>query len=188
MPKRSDSPASSAVPAVTPKGEPLAVVVRPPRLEDAVDLWELGRQPRVMWGTLQMPTTTLEQRRHRLEQSLDDPNRYSYVAEVDGRVVGNVGLEVLRGRRRHIGSIAMAVHDAYQGRGVGTALMAATMDLADNWLGLRRVELQVHVDNEPALALYRHFGFEVEGRQRESVFRQGVYCDTYIMGRLRPGT
>ncbi len=169
-------------------GGPGAVRPQRGRPPDAVDLWELGRQPRVMWGTLQMPTTTLEQRYRRLEQSLDDPNRYSYVAEVGGRMVGNIGLEVLRGRRRHVGSIAMAVHDAYQGRGVGTALMEAAMDLADNWLGLRRVELQVHVDNEPALALYRRFGFEVEGRQRESVFRQGVYCDTYLMGRLRPGT
>ena len=47
----------------------------------------------------------------------------------------------------------MAVHDDWAGRGVGTALMQAALDLADNWLGLTRVELTVWADNQAALAL-----------------------------------
>lgn len=31
-------------------------------------------------------------------------------------------------------------------------------------MNLRRVELTVYTDNAPALALYRKFGFETEGR------------------------
>ena len=53
----------------------------------------------------------------------------------------------------------MAVHDDWAGRGVGTALMQAALDLADNWLGLTRVELTVWADNQAALALYRKAGF-----------------------------
>ena len=36
---------------------------------------------------------------------------------------------------------------SWQGMGVGTALMRAALDLADNWLGLRRVELTIYADN-----------------------------------------
>ena len=59
------------------------------------------------------------------------------------------------------------------------------LDLADNWLGLVRVELTVFVDNEPAIALYRKFGFEVEGTHRKYGRRDGELIDTYAMARVR---
>jgi putative acetyltransferase len=78
----------------------------------------------------------------------------------------------------------MAVRDDWQGRGVGSALMAAAIDLADNWLGFRRLELTVYVDNAAALALYRRFGFEVEGTLRQYALRAGAFVDAYTMARL----
>ena len=88
-------------------------------------------------------------------------------------------------RRRHAASIGMTVHDAWAGRGVGTAPMAAAVDLADNWLNLRRIELTVYVDNEPAIRLYRRFGFEVEGTAIGYSFRDGEFVDAHMMARLR---
>ena len=81
----------------------------------------------------------------------------------------------------------MSVHDDWQGRGVGTALLAALIDIADNWLNYHRLRLEVYTDNAAAIALYRKFGFEVEGTLREDAFRDGRYVDSYTMGRLRPG-
>ena len=42
----------------------------------------------------------------------------------------------------------MAVHDKHTGKGVANALLSAMIDLADNWLNLRRIELTVYCDNE----------------------------------------
>jgi putative acetyltransferase len=81
----------------------------------------------------------------------------------------------------------MSVHDDFCGRGIGTALLAALVDLSDNWLNLKRLELTVYVDNEPAIRLYQKFGFEMEGTRRRDVFRNGQYVDSYAMARLRPG-
>jgi putative acetyltransferase len=81
--------------------------------------------------------------------------------------------------------IGMGVHDAWQGKGVGTALMKAAIDLADNWLNLHRLELEVYVDNEAAIQLYRRFGFTVEGTLVDWSFRDGEYVDAYAMGRIR---
>jgi putative acetyltransferase len=81
--------------------------------------------------------------------------------------------------------MGMSVHDDYQGRGVGTALMAAMVDLADNWLGLRRIELQVWTDNAPAIHLYEKFGFAIEGTGRQFARRAGELIDAYYMARLR---
>jgi putative acetyltransferase len=80
----------------------------------------------------------------------------------------------------------MGVHDDWQGRGVGSALLAACVEMADKWLNLRRLELEVYVDNEPAIRLYERFGFEREGRLREHAFRDGRYVDSFLMARLRP--
>ena len=80
----------------------------------------------------------------------------------------------------------MGVHDRFQGRGVGSALMAAMTDLADNWLGLHRIELTVYADNAPAVHLYEKFGFALEGTLRDFAYRNGAYVDAYAMARLRP--
>jgi GNAT superfamily N-acetyltransferase len=63
--------------------------------------------------------------------------------------VGSLSLETspTRWRMRHVGSMGMAVRDDWQGKGVGTALMEAALDLADNWLNLTRIEVTVYVDN-----------------------------------------
>ncbi|MBA2617412.1 MAG: GNAT family N-acetyltransferase, partial [Rubrobacter sp.] len=75
--------------------------------------------------------------------------------------------------------------DDWQGRGVGTELMRAALDLAENWLNLTRIELDVYTDNKAGIALYEKFGFEREGTHRRYAFRDGEYVDAYSMARIR---
>jgi putative acetyltransferase len=89
-------------------------------------------------------------------------------------------------RRRHVGDIGMAVRDDRQRRGVGTALMHAAIELADGWLNYQRLELTVFTDNLAAMALYRKFGFAIEGTCRAYAYRNGSYVDAYLMARLSP--
>jgi putative acetyltransferase len=58
-------------------------------------------------------------------------------------------------------------------------------ELADRWLNLTRLELSVYVDNAPAIAVYRKFGFKEEGRFERYAFRDGEYVDALTMARLR---
>lgn len=144
----------------------------------------LYNDPEVCRQVLQLPYQSADVWRKRLAAS--DERAVKLVALCDGKVVGNIGLEQYsRIRQRHIGGIYMGVALDWQGRGVGSMLMAAVLEVADNWMSLRRVELTVFVDNEAAQGLYRKFGFETEGRLRDYAVRDGVYVDVFSMARLR---
>jgi putative acetyltransferase len=80
----------------------------------------------------------------------------------------------------------VCTHPDFGRRGVGRALTEAVIDLADNWLNLRRVGLIVFADNPGAVRLYESLGFVHEGVMREFGFKRGQYVDAVVMGRLRP--
>ncbi len=160
--------------------------IRPPRAEDAGDLAELRRLPGVFENTMGLPSNRVGQTEAFLAELDVDDHQFVAVAE-DGRVVGLAGLQLFSNpRKRHMASLGVYVHTDYQGRGAGTALIKALLDLADNWLMLVRVELDVYTDNTGAIRLYERLGFEPEGVLRKAAIRNGRYEDLLMMSRLRP--
>lgn len=142
-------------------------------------------RPRAQAMTLQLPYPSLEMWKKRLAEVPDGGT--ILVAELDGKVVGNLGLFIeKKARRRHVASFGMSVHDDFQRLGVGKALMEAALNLADNWLNITRLELEVYTDNAPAISLYKKYGFEIEGTLRKHAFRDGKFVDSYYMARLKP--
>ena len=162
---------------------PPDILIRAQEPGDLPDLTEAWNQPRAYARTLQLPYTSLDSRQKRAAAT--PPSVTRLVAVIEAKVIGAIGLERFENRRSHAGYIGMAVHDAYAGRGAGTALMAAVIDLADNWLQLKRLELGVYADNARAIALYERFGFEREGLYRAYAWRDGEYVDSIAMARLR---
>jgi putative acetyltransferase len=142
--------------------------------------------PRAVWGTLQLPFPSADIWRKRLAEPPE--GTFNLVACAGDEIVGQLGLHTFPGnaRRRHVGQIGMAVRDDWQGKGAGTALVQAALDLADRWLDLRRIELEVYTDNDPAVRLYKKFGFVIEGTLVGYAFRDGGFADCYAMARLKP--
>jgi|WetSurMetagenome_2_1015567.scaffolds.fasta_scaffold136813_2 L-phenylalanine/L-methionine N-acetyltransferase len=163
----------------------MTIIIRRAEPNDYADIANILTFPRVVWGTLQVPYPSVEQWRKKLAEPLE--GLYSLVACAEGDVIGLIGLHTNpnQPRRRHIGGIGMMVRDDWQGKGIGTQLMQAAIDLADKWLNLSRLELSVYPDNEPAVKLYKRFGFQIEGTQVCAAFRDGCYVDTLMMARIR---
>jgi putative acetyltransferase len=170
------------MPATT---QPTTIQVRRTEPADYAAVHRIFSMPKVVWGTLQVPFPSAETWRKRFAEPPE--GSFQLVACVDDEVVGHISLHTFPNhpRRRHVGQIGMAVHGDWQGKGVGTALMQAVVDLADKWLNLSRLELTVFIDNEPAIRLYKRFGFTIEGTFVRFAFRDGQYVDTYAMARLR---
>jgi putative acetyltransferase len=161
----------------------LAITIRGCEVDDWEDLAAIRDSGSVIYNTLQLPYTTHDSMRERMENKPE--NLRLLAAVVKDRVIGQLGLELNTGRRAHVARLGMMVHADYQGRGVGSALMEAGVDLAENWLNISRLELECYTDNVAARALYEKFGFAVEGTLRDYAFRAGRYVDAYLMARIR---
>jgi putative acetyltransferase len=162
-----------------------AIIVRRAEPTDAEGIALTFRGRSAAAGTLQNPYPSIVYWRERLTTYA--ASNYIFVAVADGDVVGNCGLHGNKNpRRQHVWGLGISVRDDWQGRGVGTRLMSTLIDLADNWLGALRLELTVYTDNAAAIAMYRKFGFEVEGTHRAFALREGQFVDSLAMARLHP--
>jgi putative acetyltransferase len=167
----------------------MSITIRRAAPKDAAAYARILGDPGVYPGLMQLPYTNEDLWRTRLADSCE-PGKADLLlcAETDGEVVGTSGLHPVGValRRRHAMMLGISVAREAQGRGVGTALMGAMCDYADRWAGVLRLELTVYVDNAAAIALYRKFGFVVEGTHRAYALRDGAYADVYAMARLHP--
>lgn len=87
---------------------------------------------------------------------------YTVAEDESGELAGYAGLRVVDGTA-DIQTVAVA--PAHQRRGLGTVLLGALIDEARRRRATEML-LEVRVDNEPALALYRRHGFERIARRR----------------------
>lgn len=160
-----------------------AITIRGIEADDWEDVAALRDSINVVRNTLQLPYQSRDRIREYLENLSSRTSML--VAEVDNTVVGQLGLMLETGRRSHVARLGMMVHEQYQGMGIGSTLMKAAIDLADNWLNVSRIELEVYTDNVAGIALYRKFGFEIEGTARDFAFANGHYIDAHIMARIQ---
>ncbi len=108
------------------------------------------------------------------------------VAVTNGEVLGWCDLRPKAAPTlRHSAVLGMGLVAACRGQGIGSRMLASTLELA--WArGIRRAELNVRSDNAPAIALYRRFGFVEEGTCRNYMCVDGVDYDALLMARLAP--
>jgi RimJ/RimL family protein N-acetyltransferase len=103
----------------------------------------------------------------------------SIVAVADGQVIGMIHTTV---SRHGFGEFGMLVDREWRGRGVGSALLQATVDWAREQ-GLHKLCLEVFAHNTAAIALYLKCGFVEEGHRVKHYRRaNGELWDSIIMG------
>lgn len=163
----------------------MTITIRAAEPTDYEALHQIFSGPKVIRGTLQLPFPSAEMWRKRLTETSE--GTFRLVACLELELVGQLDVHTFpkRPRRRHVGQIGMAVRDEFQGKGVGTALLQAAVDLSDQWLNLLRLELEVYSDHETAIRLYKRFGFVIEGTLIRYAYRDGLYADVYTMARFK---
>jgi RimJ/RimL family protein N-acetyltransferase len=114
------------------------------------------------------------------------PDALAMAVHVRGseRLVGTCAFSQLDGENGSaLYHITIGEQDAW-GQGYGTEATALMVDHAFETLGLHRIALNVFEFNERAIRAYRRCGFQVEGRSRESIWRDGRWWDEIAMSIL----
>ncbi len=103
------------------------------------------------------------------------------------RVVGLAWLRVMVApRRRHTATLQIVVHADYRAGEIEEAILRAALDLADNWLALRRVEMRLFADDNARAEMLARHGFVQEAVMRRYAVRAGEVVDGWLLARLRP--
>jgi RimJ/RimL family protein N-acetyltransferase len=128
---------------------------------------------------------TVDQEQQFITDRAAEDNSLFLVAEAMGQIIGTL---ILRGGARravhHEAVLGITVAKEWRGRGVGDTLMSRAIEWARQSGVITRIELQVFTSNSSAIRLYQKHGFEIEGRRRKAVFREGKYHDDYMMALL----
>jgi len=126
-------------------------------------------------GIATEPPVDVEQRTAQFAASADE----SIVAVAEAQIIGMIHTNV---SRHGFGEFGMLVDREWRGRGVGSALIEATIDWARDQ-GLHKLCLEVFVHNTAAINLYRKCGFVEEGhRVRHYRRASGELWDSIVMG------
>lgn len=176
---------------MTTKDQEFSLLIRPVELSDSRDINILRRTPGIAENLLALPSEPIVQNEDFVSRQINSSDDHLFCAEIEQqggkRVIGLAGLHVRKlPRQRHSAALGIMVHNDFHGKGVGHRLMGTLIDLADNWLLLKRIDLTVFPDNHAAIKLYEKYGFVVEGTMKMAATRNGQYADILMMARLQP--
>ena len=163
------------------------VVLRPPKSSDIDVLYEIASDLESWEQRGPEPPYPLTRERYEErfgKQLTADGSDASFVVEVDGRVIGRIGLFDFDPLARSA-EVGVALHHDSRGRGHGTDAMRVIVGFGFERRHLHRIHLTVLSSNAAAMASYRKVGFVEEGRLRESAWLRGHYEDEVRMGLLR---
>lgn len=109
--------------------------------------------------------------------------RYAICLKDSGNICGIIRLDRIDTVNNNA-EIGADIDPNYRQKGIATEAYIGLIDYLFNTLGLHRLQLLTRTTNHPAISLYKKIGFQVEGTLRESIFREKIFQDLYIMSLI----
>jgi RimJ/RimL family protein N-acetyltransferase len=128
---------------------------------------------------------SVEQEQDFIENTLKKKNALFIIAEINGKVVGNLNFSGgSRQRTAHVGEFGVSILKKYWGNCIGQELMEYLIDWSKNSGIIRKFNLKVRTDNTRGIHLYKKLGFLEEGIVKRDFLINGEFYDSLIMGLL----
>jgi len=163
------------------------VVFRPEQSGDTEMLWEMFSTLSEESASNLIPPFTRE-RVESWTRNINYDEVLAIVAVVEEksgqRIIGSASLKFNQQEAlKHKAELGITVHDNYQNRGIGTALLKHLISIAKT-KKLNKIYLQVSTANDQAINLYKKAGFKTEGKLCKESCVKGEYRDEYRMALL----
>jgi ribosomal-protein-alanine N-acetyltransferase len=101
--------------------------------------------------------------------------------------IGGIGLTIGKDVHQLTAEIGYWLSEAYWGKGIMTLAVSATTEIAFNQFGLNRVYAEPYISNTASMRVLEKAGFQLEGRLRASVIKNGQVLDQLLYSKVREG-
>lgn len=115
----------------------------------------------------------------------DDTYLFGVFRKMDGAHIGEIELNTILREDYEWGMMGYAIHNQYHRKGYGTESVIAAAELFFEDLRFHRLELQIHVDNEPSQKLAVRAGFAYECTRKKYFYEGGKWIDQKIYVKNR---
>jgi len=163
------------------------LIIRPPVVEDASSLIEhmkvVDTETRYLGREAGEFSFTLKQEEAFIKGIQSNKMMCFYLAIVDGQVIGNVSVGIVRNNLRflHRASIGITVQKKLWRQGIGKDLLHCAIEWCKT-NGIEQLELEVISSNTRAIELYKSYGFEIYGTLKHALkYGDKTYADEYKM-------
>ncbi len=163
-----------------------AFAIRSYRADDAPALARRANNPRVaenLRDRFPFPYTLADAHEWLAAALRQDPET-NFAIEVDGRLAGTIGLELGEDVYRHSAEIGYWLGEDCWGRGIASAAVRLLSDWGFDELGLLRIHAFVFENNPASVRVLEKAGFELEGRMRSAVVKNGRVMDQWVYGKV----
>ena len=134
-----------------------------------------------------MSAAMIKKQYEKLEKQIDEDKNFYYFAiraKEDDRLIGKAMIQWIEWTNGN-GWIQLGIGSAEDRRkGYGSQALSMLLRFAFAELNLFRVSARVPEYNDPAIALFRKFGFAEEVRRRQAINRDGRRWDLLVFGLL----
>jgi RimJ/RimL family protein N-acetyltransferase len=162
-------------------------ILRPWRADDAASLVRHANNPRV-WANLRdrfpSPYTPGDADAWLRHCARTVPIT-DLAIDVEGEAVGGVGLVLQTDVERVDAEIGYWLGEEYWGRGLMSAAVGAFVPWAFSRFNLARVHANVFAFNAASARVLEKAGFELEGRLRQSAYKNEQLIDQLLYARVR---
>ena len=163
------------------------IIVRKPKIEDAEAIINVisvaDSETRFLARNSGEFNITVEQEKIFISNILNDNNRELFVAEYEGKIIGNcsVGLVGEYERLKHRAEVSFVLLKKYCGMGIGGKLMQQCITWCKD-KNITQIELTVIASNKRAINMYENFGFKVMGTIPKAFrYQDGSFADEKFM-------
>lgn len=105
--------------------------------------------------------------------------------EVDGEAAGGIGIMPLQDVERFSAELGYWLGEAYWGRGIVTDAVRAVTAHAFSTMDVHRIFALPYAHNVASARVLDKSGFTLEGRLRQSAFKDGRFVDQLLYARLK---
>jgi len=105
--------------------------------------------------------------------------------EIEGAVGGGIGFTPQQGNLDRMATIGYWLGERFWGRGIATRALELTTAYAFDTTDLARLEAHVFEWNAASCRVLEKAGYELEGRIRKAIRKDGALIDYFIYGLLR---